>query len=37
MKTRIPFWIIATVVALLVIVLLGFFFYGSYFGVGSSL
>nr|YP_009436800.1 photosystem II protein J [Cyphia schlechteri]ATG27175.1 photosystem II protein J [Cyphia schlechteri] len=37
MKTRIPFWIIATGLALLVIVLVGLFFYGSYFGVGSSL
>nr|YP_009436306.1 photosystem II protein J [Cyphia belfastica]ATG26484.1 photosystem II protein J [Cyphia belfastica] len=37
MKTRIPLWIIGTVIAILVIVLLGIFFYGSYSGVGSSL
>nr|YP_009436106.1 photosystem II protein J [Cyphia angustiloba]YP_009436107.1 photosystem II protein J [Cyphia angustiloba]ATG26284.1 photosystem II protein J [Cyphia angustiloba]ATG26285.1 photosystem II protein J [Cyphia angustiloba] len=37
MKNRLPLWIIGTVIAILVIVLLGLFFYGSYSGVGSSL
>nr|YP_009436504.1 photosystem II protein J [Cyphia dentariifolia]ATG26779.1 photosystem II protein J [Cyphia dentariifolia] len=37
MKTRIPLWLIGAVIAILVIVLLGLFFYGSYSGVGSSL
>nr|ATG26582.1 photosystem II protein J [Cyphia bulbosa var. bulbosa] len=37
MKTRIPLWIISAVIAILVIVLLGLFFYGSYSGIGSSL
>ncbi|KAL7086910.1 hypothetical protein ACP275_13G032100 [Erythranthe tilingii] len=32
-----PLWIIGTVVGILVICLLGIFFYGSYSGLGSSL
>nr|YP_009436607.1 photosystem II protein J [Cyphia glandulifera]ATG26982.1 photosystem II protein J [Cyphia glandulifera] len=34
---RIPLWIIGAVIGILVIVLLGIFFYGSYSGLGSSL
>nr|YP_009458396.1 PsbJ [Patrinia saniculifolia]AUR44014.1 PsbJ [Patrinia saniculifolia] len=34
---RIPLWVIATVAAIVVIGLLGIFFYGSYSGLGSSL
>nr|YP_009629348.1 PsbJ [Patrinia scabiosifolia]YP_009629927.1 PsbJ [Patrinia villosa]YP_010280456.1 photosystem II protein J [Patrinia monandra]AVT43373.1 PsbJ [Patrinia scabiosifolia]AVT43457.1 PsbJ [Patrinia villosa]UKG23288.1 photosystem II protein J [Patrinia monandra] len=34
---RIPLWVIATVVGIVVIILLGIFFYGSYSGLGSSL
>jgi len=34
---RIPFWIIGTVTGILVISLIGIFFYGSYSGLGSSL
>nr|YP_009353233.1 photosystem II protein J [Passiflora edulis]YP_009483923.1 photosystem II protein J [Passiflora cincinnata]YP_009501095.1 photosystem II protein J [Passiflora laurifolia]YP_009501172.1 photosystem II protein J [Passiflora ligularis]YP_009501249.1 photosystem II protein J [Passiflora nitida]YP_009501483.1 photosystem II protein J [Passiflora quadrangularis]YP_009501560.1 photosystem II protein J [Passiflora serratodigitata]YP_009501637.1 photosystem II protein J [Passiflora vitifolia]YP_0 len=35
--TRIPLWIIGTVVGIAVIGLVGIFFYGSYSGLGSSL
>ena len=34
---RIPLWIIGTVTGILVIGLIGIFFYGSYSGLGSSL
>lgn len=34
---RIPLWLIATVTGIIVIGLLGIFFYGSYSGLGSSL
>nr|YP_010337266.1 photosystem II protein J [Pseudoerythrocladia kornmannii]QUE28347.1 PsbJ [Pseudoerythrocladia kornmannii]QUE28878.1 PsbJ [Porphyropsis coccinea]UNJ16851.1 photosystem II protein J [Pseudoerythrocladia kornmannii] len=34
---RIPLWLVATFGGILVITLLGIFFYGSYSGVGSSL
>nr|YP_010145393.1 photosystem II protein J [Leycesteria formosa]QQN90642.1 photosystem II protein J [Leycesteria formosa]URQ21000.1 photosystem II protein J [Leycesteria formosa]WID87253.1 photosystem II protein J [Leycesteria sp. YZ-2023a] len=34
---RIPLWVIGTVVGILVIVLIGIFFFGSYSGLGSSL
>nr|YP_010464161.1 photosystem II protein J [Valerianella locusta]UUL71512.1 photosystem II protein J [Valerianella locusta] len=34
---RIPLWIIATVAGIVLIGLLGIFFYGSYSGLGSSL
>ena len=34
---RIPLWIIGTVTGIVVIGLLGIFFYGSYSGLGSSL
>nr|YP_009436734.1 photosystem II protein J [Cyphia phyteuma]ATG27110.1 photosystem II protein J [Cyphia phyteuma] len=33
---RIRLWILVTVIAIIVIVLLGVFFYGSYSGLGSS-
>ncbi|CAN4116018.1 unnamed protein product [Withania somnifera] len=33
---RITLWIISTVFGILVIGLIGLFFYGSYFGLGSS-
>ena len=33
---RIPLWIIGTVAGILVIGLIGIFFYGSYSGLGSS-
>ena len=34
---RIPLWVIGTVAGILVIGLIGIFFYGSYSGLGSSL
>ena len=34
---RIPLWIIGTVTGIVVIGLIGIFFYGSYSGLGSSL
>ena len=34
---RIPLWIIGIVAGILVIGLIGIFFYGSYSGLGSSL
>nr|WCR30507.1 photosystem II protein J [Selaginella remotifolia] len=34
---RIPLWLIGTLVGILVIGLVGIFFYGSYSGLGSSL
>nr|YP_010222338.1 photosystem II protein J [Agrimonia nipponica]UCC42061.1 photosystem II protein J [Agrimonia nipponica]UED14971.1 photosystem II protein J [Agrimonia nipponica] len=34
---RIPLWIIGTGVGIVVIGLIGIFFYGSYSGLGSSL
>nr|YP_010760211.1 photosystem II protein J [Cuscuta haughtii]WEY30210.1 photosystem II protein J [Cuscuta haughtii] len=34
---RIPLWIIGTLTGILVIILIGLFFYGSYSGLGSSL
>nr|QYB21298.1 photosystem II protein J [Diselma archeri]QYB21461.1 photosystem II protein J [Fitzroya cupressoides]BBN66526.1 photosystem II protein J [Diselma archeri]BBN66608.1 photosystem II protein J [Fitzroya cupressoides] len=34
---RIPLWLIGTLTGTLVIGLIGFFFYGSYNGMGSSL
>nr|YP_009646466.1 J protein of photosystem II [Chloropicon maureeniae]QBX98195.1 J protein of photosystem II [Chloropicon maureeniae] len=34
---RIPLWFVGTVGGLLVLSLLGVFFYGSYVGLGSSL
>lgn len=34
---RIPLWLIGTVTGILVIGLVGIFFYGSYSGLGSSL
>nr|BBN66761.1 photosystem II protein J [Microbiota decussata] len=34
---RIPLWLIATLIGIFVIALIGFFFYGSYSGLGSSL
>lgn len=34
---RIPLWLIGTVTGILVIGLLGIFFYGAYSGLGSSL
>ncbi|KAM1145906.1 hypothetical protein ACFX15_037199 [Malus domestica] len=34
---RIPLWIIGTAAGILVIGLIGIFFYGSYSGLGSSL
>nr|QFG71201.1 photosystem II subunit J [Mammillaria albiflora] len=34
---RIPLWIIGIVTGILVIGLIGIFFYGSYSGLGSSL
>nr|YP_009755541.1 photosystem II protein J [Epimedium xichangense]QIP54046.1 photosystem II protein J [Epimedium xichangense] len=34
---RIPLWLIGTATGILVIGLLGIFFYGSYSGLGSSL
>jgi len=34
---RIPLWLIGTIVGILVIGLVGIFFYGSYFRLGSSL
>jgi photosystem II PsbJ protein len=33
---RIPLWVIGTVAGILVIGLIGIFFYGSYSGLGSS-
>nr|YP_009568968.1 photosystem II protein J [Physena sessiliflora]YP_009569453.1 photosystem II protein J [Physena madagascariensis]QBC68924.1 photosystem II protein J [Physena madagascariensis]QBC69000.1 photosystem II protein J [Physena sessiliflora] len=36
-KGRIPLWIIGIVTGILVIGLIGLFFYGSYSGLGSSL
>jgi photosystem II PsbJ protein len=33
---RIPLWLIGIVAGILVIGLVGIFFYGSYFGLGSS-
>ncbi|WP_424677704.1 photosystem II reaction center protein J [Enterobacter hormaechei] len=32
-----PLWLIGILAGILVIVLIGFFFYGSYSGLGSSL
>nr|YP_009673672.1 photosystem II protein J [Cuscuta carnosa]QDF46388.1 photosystem II protein J [Cuscuta carnosa] len=34
---RIPLWIISTLIGILIIGLIGLFFYGSYSGLGSSL
>lgn len=34
---RIPLWLIATVGGILVLTVVGIFFYGSYSGLGSSL
>nr|YP_009629128.1 photosystem II protein J [Thuja plicata]YP_009629206.1 photosystem II protein J [Thuja sutchuenensis]YP_009629289.1 photosystem II protein J [Thuja occidentalis]YP_009829316.1 photosystem II protein J [Thuja koraiensis]YP_010980778.1 photosystem II protein J [Thuja standishii]AQM39515.1 photosystem II protein J [Thujopsis dolabrata]AQM39432.1 photosystem II protein J [Thuja standishii]ASN65382.1 photosystem II protein J [Thuja sutchuenensis]ASO66736.1 photosystem II protein J [Thuja plic len=34
---RIPLWLIGTLTGILVIALIGIFFYGSYSGLGSSL
>ncbi|KAH9547655.1 hypothetical protein CY35_11G046200 [Sphagnum magellanicum] len=34
---RIPLWLIGIIVGILVIGLVGIFFYGSYSGLGSSL
>nr|UMI33760.1 photosystem II protein J [Cuscuta pentagona] len=34
---RIPLWMIGTLAGILVISLIGIFFYGSYSGLGSSL
>nr|WGO60145.1 photosystem II protein J [Aneura pinguis]WGO60231.1 photosystem II protein J [Aneura pinguis] len=34
---RIPLWLIGTIMGIIVIGLLGVFFYGSYSGLGSSL
>jgi len=34
---RIPLWLVGTVAGVLVITLLGLFFYGAYSGLGSSL
>nr|YP_010621280.1 photosystem II subunit J [Cuscuta europaea]WBF90825.1 photosystem II subunit J [Cuscuta europaea] len=34
---RIPLWIIGTLTGIVVIGLIGIFFYGSYSGLGSSL
>ncbi|KAG6539815.1 hypothetical protein Mapa_018861 [Marchantia paleacea] len=34
---RVPLWLIGTVAGILVIGLVGIFFYGSYSGLGSSL
>nr|YP_008965222.1 photosystem II protein J [Calocedrus formosana]YP_009758703.1 photosystem II protein J [Calocedrus rupestris]AQM38936.1 photosystem II protein J [Calocedrus macrolepis]AQM38843.1 photosystem II protein J [Calocedrus formosana]QIN90521.1 photosystem II protein J [Calocedrus rupestris]BAN16981.1 photosystem II protein J [Calocedrus formosana]BAO19906.1 photosystem II protein J [Calocedrus formosana] len=34
---RIPLWLIGILIGILLIGLLGFFFYGSYTGLGSSL
>lgn len=34
---RIPLWLVGTVAGILVIGLVGLFFYGSYVGLGSSL
>nr|DAZ90549.1 TPA_asm: photosystem II protein J [Racinaea ropalocarpa] len=34
---RIPLWLIGTVTGILVLGLIGVFFYGSYSGLGSSL
>lgn len=34
---RIPLWLVGTVVGIIVITLVGIFFYGSYSGLGSSL
>nr|YP_009673851.1 photosystem II protein J [Cuscuta bonafortunae]QDF46583.1 photosystem II protein J [Cuscuta bonafortunae] len=34
---RIPLWIISTLTGILIISLIGIFFYGSYSGLGSSL
>ena len=34
---RIPLWLVGTVTGILVIGLIGIFFYGSYYGLGSSL
>nr|YP_009673790.1 photosystem II protein J [Cuscuta chapalana]QDF46522.1 photosystem II protein J [Cuscuta chapalana] len=34
---RIPLWIISTLTGILIIGLIGIFFYGSYSGLGSSL
>jgi photosystem II PsbJ protein len=34
---RVPLWLIALVGGLAVITMLGFFFFGSYSGLGSSL
>nr|YP_009727033.1 photosystem II protein J [Calocedrus decurrens]QIA95693.1 photosystem II protein J [Calocedrus decurrens] len=34
---RIPLWLVAILIGILLIGLLGFFFYGSYTGLGSSL
>lgn len=34
---RIPLWLVGTVAGILVIGLIGIFFYGSYSGLGSSL
>ncbi|MBR8836776.1 MAG: photosystem II reaction center protein J [Stigonema ocellatum SAG 48.90 = DSM 106950] len=34
---RIPLWIVATIVGLVLITVLGIFFYGAYAGLGSSI
>nr|QWW92205.1 photosystem II protein J [Acrolejeunea sandvicensis] len=34
---RIPLWLIGTVAGIIVIGLVAIFFYGSYYGLGSSL
>nr|BBF90941.1 photosystem II protein J [Lepidothamnus intermedius] len=34
---RIPLWLIGTLTAIIVMGLIGLFFYGSYSGLGSSL
>nr|ARV78340.1 photosystem II protein J [Aneura pinguis]WGO60317.1 photosystem II protein J [Aneura pinguis]WGO60403.1 photosystem II protein J [Aneura pinguis]WGO60489.1 photosystem II protein J [Aneura pinguis]WGO60575.1 photosystem II protein J [Aneura pinguis] len=34
---RIPLWLIGTIMGIIVIGLVGVFFYGSYSGLGSSL
>nr|YP_009705823.1 photosystem II protein J [Linnaea borealis]YP_010626382.1 photosystem II protein J [Vesalea mexicana]YP_010626459.1 photosystem II protein J [Vesalea occidentalis]QFQ35290.1 photosystem II protein J [Vesalea coriacea]QFQ35365.1 photosystem II protein J [Vesalea floribunda]QFQ35443.1 photosystem II protein J [Vesalea mexicana]QFQ35521.1 photosystem II protein J [Vesalea occidentalis]QFQ37422.1 photosystem II protein J [Linnaea borealis] len=34
---RIPLWVLGTIIGILVIGLIGIFFYGSYSGLGSSL
>nr|YP_636402.1 photosystem II protein J [Staurastrum punctulatum]Q32RX4.1 RecName: Full=Photosystem II reaction center protein J; Short=PSII-J [Staurastrum punctulatum]AAX45729.1 J protein of photosystem II [Staurastrum punctulatum]UPO65641.1 photosystem II protein J [Staurastrum margaritaceum]UPO65664.1 photosystem II protein J [Staurastrum margaritaceum] len=34
---RIPLWLVGTVAGILVLGLVGLFFYGSYVGLGSSL